>query len=132
MQEYHWAVLKNIEINNKVIPPPPTVALNNNNINLAQKAILEEYQTSDGAENPYAVLIAYNEKFHSLMHNAGFPKWGQLVGRQFVQNGQKLHKNYKINILEAKQANFLGNGGIPPSRPTRGNPAMEYRNLQES
>ena len=23
---------------------------------------------------------------------AGFPKWGQLVGGQFGQNGQKLHK----------------------------------------
>ena len=76
--------MKNIEIHNKVIPPPPTVALNKNNINLAPKAILEEYQTSDEAENPYAALIACNEKFYSLMHNAGFPKWGQLVRRQFV------------------------------------------------
>lgn len=67
MQEYHQTVLKNIEIDAKVIPPPPTVSLNENNINLAQKAILAEYQTSDGAENFYAALRYCNGKFYSLM-----------------------------------------------------------------
>ena len=61
---------------------------------------------------------------------AGFPNWVRLVGGGFGQNGQKLHENYKINILGAKQwgdmegqANFLVSGGDPPSPPpTRGNP----------
>ena len=36
--------------------------------------------------------------------NAGFPNWGQLVGEgQFGQNGQKRHKNYKIDIFGSKQ-----------------------------
>ena len=29
----------------------------------------------------------------------GFPNWGQLVGGQLGQNGQKLHENYKISIF---------------------------------
>ena len=68
VQEYHRTVLKNIGIDGKVTPPPPAVALNKNNINLAQKAILEEYQTSDGAENPYAALRAC--KWEVLLINA--------------------------------------------------------------
>ena len=56
---------------------------------------------------------------------AGFPNWVRLVGGGgFGQNGQKLHENYKINILGAKQwgdmegqANFLVSGGDPPSPP---------------
>ena len=54
---------ENIGIDGKVIPPPPTFALNKNNINLAQKVILEEYRTSDGAENPYAALRDCNGNF---------------------------------------------------------------------
>ena len=53
-------------------------------------------------------------------------------GRQFGQNGQKLHENDKIGIFGSKQwggggagqANFSGSGGIPPVPPTRGNPAF--------
>ena len=32
-----------------------------------------------------------------------FPKWSRLVGRQFGQNGQKLHENSKIGIFGSKQ-----------------------------
>lgn len=68
VQAYHRTVQKNIEIDGEVILPSPTIALNNNNINLAQKTVLEEHPTSDGAENPYAILRACNRKFYSLMH----------------------------------------------------------------
>ena len=50
---------------------------------------------------------------------------GSNCGEQFTQNDQELHKNYKINILGAKQwgvhggqANFFGLwGGIPQFPP---------------
>ena len=55
---------------------------------------------------------------------------GRFVGRQFGQNRQKLHENYKITIFVTKrwgdidgQVNFSGSGGILPVPPTRGNPA---------
>ena len=41
----------------------------------------------------------------------GFPKWAELVGRQFGQNGQKLHENYKINILGQNSGGHGGGGG---------------------
>ena len=58
----------------------------------------------------------------------GFPNWGQLVGGQFEQNGQKLHENDKIGIFWVKivgghgggQANFSVSGGSPPSPPPLG------------
>ena len=56
--------------------------------------------------------------------NAGFPKWGWLVGGQFGENGQKLHENDKIGIFRSKQwgdmggqANFLVSGGGSPQSP---------------
>ena len=59
-------------------------------------------------------------KYRLFSSTLGFPEWGQLVGGQFGQNGQKLHENDKIDIFGSKQwgggqANFLGSGGIPPS-----------------
>ena len=38
----------------------------------------------------------------------GFPKWTQLMGKQFWQNDQKLRENYKVNILGQ---NSGGHGG---------------------
>ena len=57
----------------------------------------------------------------TLVINAGFPNWDRLVGGQFGQNGQKLHKNDKIGIFGSKH--WGGDkpifrvvaGGIPPS-----------------
>ena len=66
---------------------------------------------------------------HSLQNTtcAGFPKWGQVVGEQFGQNGKKLHENDKISIFGAKQCrdmggqtNFLGSVGDRPSPLTLG------------
>ena len=70
-----------------------------------------------------------------LLYHSGFPSRGQCVGH-FGQNGQKLHKNYKTNILGAKQwgmggmrqTNFLGSGGDPPVRSTRRSPVNIHSN----
>ena len=49
----------------------------------------------------------------------GFPKWDQLMRKQFEQNGQKLHENYKINIFGGKAVEDMrGQVGVT-SLPTR-------------
>ena len=53
---------------------------------------------------------------------SGFDKWDRLVGRQFGQNSQNLHENYKIRILGGKTVGEHGErrqffwkvGGSPP------------------
>ena len=42
-------------------------------------------------------------KYRLFSSTLGFPEWGQLVGGQFGQNGQKLHENDKIDIFGSKQ-----------------------------
>ena len=70
-------------------------------------------------------------------HFSGFPKWGQLVGGHFWQNGQKLLENDKIGIFGSKLGGTWGDKPVfrvvgdpprrpppPPPPPTRGNPAF--------
>ena len=40
-------------------------------------------------------------KVSYLVDFVGFPIRGQLVGKHFGENGQKLHENYEVNILGA-------------------------------
>ena len=70
---------------------------------------------------------------------AGFSNWIRLVGGHFRQNDQKLHENYKINILVAKQwgsmgetSQFFGLWGDPPIGKTLSCVAVIYTTFQFS
>ena len=53
----------------------------------------------------------------------GFPIRGRIVSGQFGQNGLKLHENYKINFLGAKQ---WGRHGGQPIRVLGGTASVKF------
>lgn len=84
VREYHKTVLKGVEVNGHSLLPPPRVRLNKNNINVAQKALLSSYRTSDKENNPYAALKSHNGKFYSIMHD-GIQKFAKELNGTYVR-----------------------------------------------
>ncbi len=67
-KDYHKTVLKNVVVNDQIIPPPPKVRVNRNNISIPQKSILTAIQESLEKNNPYNIFT-HQSDYYSIMHD---------------------------------------------------------------